>query len=90
MYERTKQRRGDNKMAKAVGLSREQLIQKFEEARIVLTQPEALKGLGAFPKLYKSEELNEAIKLIEAGLMATLIVINQNNEAIAEYLRSNR
>ena len=74
-------------MAKTVGLSREELIDKFGEARLAMFEPEAMRKLSLFPKLFQSEELNEAIKLIEAGLMAILVVITENNEVIAKDLR---
>ena len=73
-------------MPTTVGLSREELIDKFGEARLAMFEPEAIRRLSLFPKLYQSEELNEAIKLIEAGLQAILIVIYENNEAIAKSL----
>ena len=74
-------------MAKTVGLSREELNDKFGEARLAMFEPEAMRRLSLFPKLYQSEELNEAIKLIEAGFMAILEVINENNKAITKDLK---
>ncbi len=74
-------------MAKTVGLSPEELINKFNEVRQVMKEPEAMRTLSLFPKLYQSEELNEAVNLIETGLMAILVIINENNEAIAKSLK---
>ncbi len=70
-----------------VGLSREELLDKFMEARTIMCQPDAMTGQNLSLNAYQSEELNEAVKLLEVGLMAMLVVINENNKAIAENLK---
>lgn len=75
-------------MAKTVGLSREEIFNMFVEARSVIAGPEAMSKLSNFPLMFESEELNEAMKLLESGLIALLEVIDQNNEAIAKNFKS--
>lgn len=75
-------------MAKTVGLSREEIFNMFVEARSVIAGPEAMNKLSNFPLMFESEELNEAMKLLESGLIALLEVIDQNNEAIAKNFKS--
>jgi len=74
-------------MAETVGLSREDLFSIFGEARAELCGPEIDSELANSHQIFESEELNEAMRLIQLNIAALIEVIDENNQAIANDLK---